>query len=98
MDLVTETDKQCEEEIYSRLRAAFPDHAFIGEEGSASQGFTAELTDAPTWLVDPVDGESAISFGYVRWGRAHSTTNPWSMSGHHALLLACGLAHSLLCM
>lgn len=20
------------------------------------QGFTAELTDAPTWMVDPVDG------------------------------------------
>lgn len=25
-----------------------------GEEGSAEQGFTSELTDTPTWLVDPV--------------------------------------------
>ncbi|KAL6772288.1 hypothetical protein ACKKBG_A29640 [Auxenochlorella protothecoides x Auxenochlorella symbiontica] len=64
VDLVTETDKQCEEEIYSRLRAAFPDHAFIGEEGSASQGFTAELTDAPTWLVDPVDGTTNFVHRY----------------------------------
>jgi hypothetical protein len=23
---------------------------FIGEEGSAAQGFTAELTDDPTWM------------------------------------------------
>ena len=25
-----------------------------GEEGSADQGFTSELTDTPTWLVDPM--------------------------------------------
>lgn len=56
VDLVTETDKQCEAVIFKALREAFPQHAFIGEEGSAAQGFTSELTDAPTWLVDPVDG------------------------------------------
>ena len=50
-DLVTETDKQCEELILKALRQAFPAHKFIGEEGSAAQGFTAELTDEPTWLV-----------------------------------------------
>ena len=27
-----------------------------GEEGSAAQGSTDALTDAPTWLVDPLDG------------------------------------------
>ncbi|KAK9842701.1 hypothetical protein WJX74_000846 [Apatococcus lobatus] len=56
VDLVTETDKQCEKLILTALRQAFPSHHFIGEEGSAAQGFTAELTDEPTWLVDPVDG------------------------------------------
>lgn len=56
MDLVTETDKQCEALILNMIRDAFPDHCFIGEEGSAAQGFTAELTAAPTWMVDPVDG------------------------------------------
>ncbi|EFN58920.1 hypothetical protein CHLNCDRAFT_34254 [Chlorella variabilis] len=55
-DLVTETDKRCEELVLSRISAAFPDHKFIGEEGSAAQGFTEELTDAPTWMCDPVDG------------------------------------------
>lgn len=56
MDLVTETDKECERVIISRLRAAFPDHAFIGEETSAEQGFTSALEDGPTWCIDPLDG------------------------------------------
>ncbi|BDA46202.1 Inositol monophosphatase 2 [Coccomyxa sp. Obi] len=56
VDLVTETDKNCEEIVFSSIQDAFPEHKFIGEEGSAAQGFTAELTDAPTWMVDPVDG------------------------------------------
>lgn len=56
VDLVTETDKKCEQLIHNTIRTAFPDHLFIGEEGSAAQGFTAQLTAAPTWMVDPVDG------------------------------------------
>ncbi|KAK9842473.1 hypothetical protein WJX81_001652 [Elliptochloris bilobata] len=56
MDLVTETDKECEALILQALQDAFPTHRFIGEEGSAAQGFTSELTDEPTWLVDPLDG------------------------------------------
>ena len=36
-DLVTETDKRCEELILQRITAAFPGHKFIGEEGSAEQ-------------------------------------------------------------
>jgi hypothetical protein len=30
------------------------DVSTAGEEGSAEQGFTSELTDTLTWLVDPV--------------------------------------------
>lgn len=63
-DLVTETDKKCEELILTRIRDAFPDHKFIGEEGSAAQGFTDELTDAPTWMVDPVDGTTNFVHRY----------------------------------
>ena len=74
MDLVTETDKQCEALVLSAIRTAFPTHEFIGEEGSAEQGFTADLTTAPTWMVDPVDGTtnfvhrfpfSCVSIGLV---------------------------------
>ena len=46
--------------MLERIQAAFPGHAFIGEEGSALAGFTAALTDAPTWMVDPVDGEGGF--------------------------------------
>lgn len=56
VDLVTETDQACEDLVMNSLADKYPDHAFIGEEGSSTQGFTAELTDKPTWIVDPLDG------------------------------------------
>lgn len=43
-DLVTATDQQAEKLIYDHLKQAFPDHLFIGEEGSSAQGFTSDLT------------------------------------------------------
>lgn len=54
-DLVTETDKAVEQLLITGLSAAFPDHKFIGEE-SAAAGLQYELTDAPTWIIDPIDG------------------------------------------
>eukprot|EP01024_Parvocaulis_polyphysoides_P039959 TRINITY_DN36235_c0_g1_i1.p1 TRINITY_DN36235_c0_g1~~TRINITY_DN36235_c0_g1_i1.p1 ORF type:complete len:307 (-),score=47.15 TRINITY_DN36235_c0_g1_i1:271-1191(-) len=64
VDLVTETDQQCEKIIANKLRNSFPDHLFIGEEGSAEQGYTETLTDAPTWMVDPVDGTTNFVHKY----------------------------------
>ncbi|GAQ77686.1 inositol monophosphatase [Klebsormidium nitens] len=55
VDLVTETDKACEDLIFKAIQKNFPSHKFIGEEGSALSG-TADLTDEPTWMVDPLDG------------------------------------------
>jgi fructose-1,6-bisphosphatase/inositol monophosphatase family enzyme len=52
---VTDTDNKCEKTILDLISSAFPDHAFIGEEGSAAGGST-ELHDKPTWIVDPLDG------------------------------------------
>lgn len=54
-DLVTETDQNVEAMLIKGLSSAFPDHKFIGEE-SASAGKKVEFTDAPTWIIDPVDG------------------------------------------
>ena len=34
VDLVTETDKACEDYIIGTLKKRFPSHAFIGEESS----------------------------------------------------------------
>eukprot|EP01025_Chloroclados_australasicus_P016298 TRINITY_DN18126_c0_g2_i5.p1 TRINITY_DN18126_c0_g2~~TRINITY_DN18126_c0_g2_i5.p1 ORF type:complete len:317 (+),score=44.56 TRINITY_DN18126_c0_g2_i5:105-953(+) len=64
VDLVTETDKQCEKLVYEKLRDAFPEHKFIGEEGSAEQGFTDTITDSPTWIVDPIDGTTNFVHRY----------------------------------
>ena len=55
IDLVTETDQQVEKLLMDGIRAKYPDHQFIGEEES-SEGKKAVLTDAPTWIIDPVDG------------------------------------------
>jgi inositol-phosphate phosphatase/L-galactose 1-phosphate phosphatase len=55
VDLVTETDKACEEYIFTQLRTSFPSHQLIGEEASSLNGVPI-LTDEPTWLVDPLDG------------------------------------------
>ena len=53
---VTETDQKCESTIISTIKRKYPEHAFIGEESSAEQGSVDSLTDAPTWIIDPLDG------------------------------------------
>ncbi|XP_049895899.1 inositol monophosphatase 1-like, partial [Epinephelus moara] len=54
-DLVTETDQQVEKILISAIRNRFPQHRFIGEE-SVAAGERLELTDSPTWIIDPIDG------------------------------------------
>ncbi|KAI4108453.1 MAG: hypothetical protein L6R37_001057 [Teloschistes peruensis] len=51
-DLVTETDKAVEDLISSSLKSNYPDYSFLGEETAQS----GRLTDAPTFVVDPIDG------------------------------------------
>lgn len=40
------------------FRSKYPDHKFIGEEGTAAKkaGNIGEFTDDPTWIIDPIDG------------------------------------------
>ncbi|KAH0890848.1 hypothetical protein HID58_053277 [Brassica napus] len=63
VDLVTETDKKCEELVFNHLKQLFPNHKFIGEETTAANG-VSELTDEPTWIVDPVDGTTNFVHGF----------------------------------
>jgi myo-inositol-1(or 4)-monophosphatase len=49
--LVTEADRKAEEGIRDRLRGAFPEYAFLGEEGGYEEG-----AGEYAWLVDPLDG------------------------------------------
>jgi histidinol-phosphatase len=55
---VTEADREAELAIKDVLRAAFPDHAFLGEE-HGREGESDFL-----WLIDPIDGTKAFVRGY----------------------------------
>ncbi|KAL0279880.1 UNVERIFIED_CONTAM: hypothetical protein PYX00_001347 [Menopon gallinae] len=63
IDLVTEVDKQVETYLMTTISKRFPDHQFIGEE-SVGDGGKCNLTDAPTWIIDPIDGTMNFVHGY----------------------------------
>jgi len=50
-DVVTEADRASERLIVERLRARFPSHAIVAEEGSGVDGASEFV-----WYVDPLDG------------------------------------------
>jgi myo-inositol-1(or 4)-monophosphatase len=52
IDLVTVADRESEEKIIARIRADFPDHAILAEEGGARESEGA----AWRWIIDPLDG------------------------------------------
>jgi myo-inositol-1(or 4)-monophosphatase len=51
-DFVTDVDVAAEKEIIYHLTKAYPDHAFLAEEGGASGNPDSEYR----WLIDPLDG------------------------------------------
>ncbi|CAL8460782.1 g313 [Coccomyxa elongata] len=59
-DLVTDTDKASEDAVLSVLRASFPDHALLGEEG----GISGDVNSEYLWCVDPLDGTTNFAHGY----------------------------------
>jgi myo-inositol-1(or 4)-monophosphatase len=50
-NLVTEVDKQCERLIVDGIRAKYPDHDVLGEEGEGERKESDFL-----WIIDPLDG------------------------------------------
>ncbi|MBB5206794.1 inositol monophosphatase family protein [Chiayiivirga flava] len=60
-DYASEVDSQAETEIIRELRRAFPDHAFLGEEGGAVG--KARFT----FVIDPLDGTSNYLRGFPHW-------------------------------
>lgn len=55
-DLVTEYDRKIEDKLIKQLSIQFPLHKFIGEETVAKEGCLPQLTNDPTWIIDPIDG------------------------------------------
>jgi histidinol-phosphatase len=58
---VTEADHEAETVIVQRLRAAFPEVGFLGEE------FGAQGQQARRWIVDPIDGTKNFVRGIPYW-------------------------------
>ena len=57
-DFVSEVDRAAEQVILEVLQDAYPDHAFLGEEGGASG-------DSPyCWIIDPLDGTTNFLHGF----------------------------------
>ena len=58
-DLVTEADRTSERLIVERLKAHFPSHAVVAEEGGGQEG-----TSEYRWYVDPLDGTTNFAHGF----------------------------------
>ena len=54
--VLTETDMKVEQHLIKGLREKFSDHEFIGEESVSNDGLIKEYSNAPTWIIDPIDG------------------------------------------
>lgn len=64
-DLVTAVDKGVEQFIFSSLKELFPSFLLVGEETvSSSESKKVNLTDNPTWVIDPVDGTTNFVHGF----------------------------------
>jgi myo-inositol-1(or 4)-monophosphatase len=59
VDLVTAADRASEQLVVDRLRARWPEHGIVAEEGTRSE------TGADyRWYVDPLDGTTNFAHGY----------------------------------
>jgi histidinol-phosphatase len=66
---VTEADWKAEAQIRLRIARTWPDHNILGEEGGlTSAGGDPPRRDAPTWIVDPIDGTNNYIAGIPIWG------------------------------
>jgi myo-inositol-1(or 4)-monophosphatase len=57
-DMVTEVDRASERLVADAIRAARPDDAILGEEGTADTG-----TTGVRWVIDPLDGTTNYLYG-----------------------------------
>mmetsp|Transcript_22853 Transcript_22853/g.33746 ORF Transcript_22853/g.33746 Transcript_22853/m.33746 type:complete len:290 (-) Transcript_22853:73-942(-) len=88
VDLVTETDQKCEDLVTNFLSSKYPTHKIIGEEDMGADG-KYNLTDDPTWTIDPIDGTTnfvhrlaltcvLVSFIYEKQTMVGVTLDPMS--------------------
>jgi len=89
-DIVTNADAAAENAIIATLRAAFPEHAILGEESGEIVG---QLADAGTrgtkggfkWIIDPIDGTVNFVHGYPHYAVSIALTRGTEIT--HAVVL-----------
>ena len=59
--LVTVADKAVEDYLVNSIRAQYPHHGIVSEEGTRISGEEA------TWIIDPLDGTQAYVMGLPTW-------------------------------
>jgi myo-inositol-1(or 4)-monophosphatase len=62
--VVTEADISADEYVTQEIKAHFPGNGIVSEESSHH----LVDTQAPTWIVDPLDGTTNFSLGLSIWG------------------------------
>ena len=62
---VTQVDRDIETLLVKNIRATYPSHHLIGEEGT---NFQAEGQSPYTWVLDPLDGTTVFVRGLPGWG------------------------------
>jgi len=89
-DIVTNAGAEAENAIIATLRAAFPEHAIIGEEsgeivGQLPDAAPRRATGAFRWIVDPIDGTVNFGHGYPYYAVSIALTHRAEVT--HALVL-----------
>lgn len=91
-DVVTAADREVEQLVLERIRAARPDDGILGEEGTSVEG-----TSGVTWVVDPIDGtvnylygvgEYAVSIAAVEGPTSLSELRPSNWTGLAGVIAA----------
>ncbi|HEV8268213.1 MAG TPA: inositol monophosphatase family protein [Thermoanaerobaculia bacterium] len=62
-DVVSRADRESEAICRRVLLGAFPSDRFVGEES----GISGAGEEAPTWIVDPLDGTANFVRGFPQW-------------------------------
>lgn len=61
-DFVTEYDKKVEDTLINGIKEKYPAHRFLAEETAYGKQMP-DLTDDPTWIIDPIDGTTNFMKG-----------------------------------
>lgn len=66
-EMVTEADAACQKIIMDTIKEKYPDHGFIGEEGSDSELLIQppRSSQAVWWVIDPIDGTNNYARGML---------------------------------